>query len=67
LEERIVCHADNLYSGDRRLTLEDLRRKYEAKGLPEALRRIEALHEGLGDELGVDLESLPPADLPGLD
>jgi uncharacterized protein (TIGR00295 family) len=64
LEERIVAHADNLYSGEGRLTLEALRRKYLAKGLPEAWARIERLHATLCAELGADLERLAPADLP---
>jgi len=63
LEERIVAHADNLYSGDRRLTLDELRAKYLAKGLPAAWARIEDLHRSLGEELGVDLEKLQPAAL----
>lgn len=58
LEERIVAHADNLYSGDRRLTLDDVRAKYLAKGLPEAFARIETLHQTLCEICGVDLESL---------
>lgn len=64
LEERIVAHADNLYSGDGRLTLQTLRRKYVAKGLPEAWAKIERLHATLSAELGTDLERLEPADLP---
>lgn len=63
LEERIVCHADNLHSGERRLTLDDVLAKYEAKGLPAAGRKIAALHEALCSELGVDLERLEPAAL----
>jgi uncharacterized protein (TIGR00295 family) len=64
LEERIVCHADNLYSGTHRLRMAELRGKYLAKGLPQAWARIEALHAALGDELGADLEALEPATLP---
>jgi uncharacterized protein (TIGR00295 family) len=64
LEERIVCHADNLYSGERRLTLDDVLAKYETKGLSSAARKIAALHEALGRELGADLERLEPMALP---
>jgi uncharacterized protein (TIGR00295 family) len=64
LEERIVCHADNLYSGERRLALADLQAKYDAKGLPAAFAKIRRLHEGLCAELGADLEGLEPAGLP---
>lgn len=64
LEQRIVAHADNLYSGERRLTLAELRAKYEAKGLPQAWARIERLHRELCSELGVDLERLAATTLP---
>jgi tRNA (cytidine56-2'-O)-methyltransferase len=64
LEERIVCHADNLYSGERRLRLDDVLAKYEAKGLSSAGRKIAALHEALGRELDADLERLEPTALP---
>ena len=63
LEEKIVAHADNLYSGPRRLGLEEIRAKYEAKGLPGAWRKIEALHRELNVTLGADLASLEPAPL----
>ena len=64
LEERIVAHADNLYSGETRLTLEALEAKYKAKKLPKAWQKIQALHDELEDLLMVDLEDLEPADLP---
>lgn len=64
LEEKIVAHADNLYSGDKRLTLDALREKYAAKGLPRAWAKIEALHEELEHTLGTDLERLAPVALP---
>lgn len=66
LEEKIVAHADNLYSGDKRLTLESLREKYAAKGLPRAWNRIKMLHEELVETLGTELEALRPVDLPEL-
>jgi uncharacterized protein (TIGR00295 family) len=63
LEEKIVAHADNLYSADKRLTLADLEAKYRAKKLPKAWKKIEALHDELEDLLEVDLEDLEPAEL----
>jgi len=63
LEERIVAHADNLYSGDKRLTLRDVLAKYDAKGLPKAADKIERLHHALGRQLGVDLDTLRPAEI----
>lgn len=64
LEEKIVAHADNLYSGDKRLTLAALREKYQAKGLPKAWAKIEALHQELADGLATDIERLAPVELP---
>jgi uncharacterized protein (TIGR00295 family) len=64
LEERIVCHADNLFSGERRLTMQQLGEKYKAKQLPAAWSKIVALHVSLCDELRVDLERLRSVDLP---
>ncbi|MGB1585432.1 MAG: HD domain-containing protein [Thermoplasmatota archaeon] len=65
-EERIVAHADNLYSGAKRLDLEQVQRKYEAKALPEAWKRIEALHAELASALDCDLDALQPARMPNL-
>ncbi|HLF15933.1 MAG TPA: HD domain-containing protein [Candidatus Thermoplasmatota archaeon] len=63
LEERIVAHADNLHSGERRLGLGELQAKYFAKGLPAAWAKIERLHRELGELLETDLERLAPLDL----
>ena len=64
LEERIIAHADNLYSGETRLDLAALEAKYKAKKLPKAWEKIQALHDELEDLLMVDLEDLEPARLP---
>lgn len=64
LEERIVAAADNLFTGDRRLTLDGVVAKYEARGLKEAARRIEALHRELCGLLECDLEALESTRLP---
>ncbi len=64
LEEKIVAHADNLYSGERRLSLAELQAKYVAKRLPLAWQKIERLHRELSDMLGADLEALAPTELP---
>jgi tRNA (cytidine56-2'-O)-methyltransferase len=60
LEEKIVAHADNLYSGAKRLTLAEVQAKYEAKGLEKAGAKIARLHLELTKLLGTDLETLPP-------
>lgn len=64
LEQKIVAHADNLYSGETRLGLAELEAKYRAKRLPRAWQKIQALHDELEDLLMVDLEDLEPSDLP---
>ncbi len=61
LEEKIVAHADNLHSGERRLRLDEVRAKYEAKGLAAAGAKIAALHQELTKTLGVDLERVDAA------
>ncbi len=60
LAERLVAHADNLYSGSRRLSLHDVRAKYRAKDLGQALGKIDALHSDLCSCLGCDIEKLEP-------
>lgn len=62
LEEKIVAHADNLYSGEKRLSLAAVQAKYEAKALPKAWAKIAALHSELTATLGTDLERLEPVD-----
>lgn len=64
LEEKIVAHADNLYSGEKRLSLEQVLAKYEAKGLSSAARKIANLHAELERRLGCELDALRPAALP---
>jgi tRNA (cytidine56-2'-O)-methyltransferase len=63
IEEKIVAHADNLHSGDKRLTLDGVVAKYHAKGLPEAAAKIRRLHGDLEGLLKVDLERLEPSSL----
>ncbi|MHB8396606.1 MAG: tRNA (cytidine(56)-2'-O)-methyltransferase [Thermoplasmataceae archaeon] len=58
LEEKIVAHADNLYSGDRRITLKETMDNYVRKGLTEQARRIESLHQELSLRCGIDLEQI---------
>lgn len=58
LEEKIVAHADNLWSGDKRVGLDHVREKYASKGLLESWGRITALHAELTETLGGDPQSL---------
>ncbi len=58
LAQKLVAHADNLYSGPRRLTMANVEAKYKAKGLDRAWHKIEALHLELCACLQCDLERL---------
>lgn len=58
LEEKIVAHADNLYSGESKMSLSEVLRKYNEKGLIAAAKRIEALHQELSIICGCDPETL---------
>lgn len=64
IEEKIVAHADNLYSGSKRMTMQQVRAKYEAKGLDAAFKRIQELHRQMSKIAGIDLESLQPQVIP---
>ncbi len=61
LEEKLVCHADNLYAGDKRVTMEHQREKYLARDLASAWTRIEALHTEITAILGIDPQEVEPA------
>lgn len=58
IEERIVCHADNLTFGTRYVGLDAVVEKLTQQGLEEVVDRLGDLHAGLVEELGVD-----PADI----
>ncbi|MEM0156821.1 MAG: tRNA (cytidine(56)-2'-O)-methyltransferase [Thermoplasmataceae archaeon] len=58
LEEKIVAHADNLYSGTRRTSLAEVIEKYRKKGLDKAAERIVNLHRELSVACGVDIDSI---------
>lgn len=59
LEEKIVCHADNLWNVDRRSTLEEECKGLEAKGLHKAVPRMRALHAEIAELVGEDPETIP--------
>ena len=58
LEEKIVAHADNLFSGVNRIPLEEVLRNYRRKSLDQAAKRIEALHKELSALSNIDLDLL---------
>lgn len=57
LEEKIVAHADNLFAGDRRITLDQCIENYRKKGLNSPAERIIELHRSLSDICNADLDS----------
>ena len=58
IEEKIVCHADNLIATDRRQTVDEEIESLENKGKFEAARRVKKLHEELSKACGIDLDQI---------
>jgi len=58
LEQRIVSHADNLTSDDHYVGHDEVMSKYERKGLPYQVERVEAMHRELSGLCGVDIDDL---------
>ncbi|MEM3226908.1 MAG: HDIG domain-containing protein, partial [Thermoplasmata archaeon] len=58
IEEKIVAHADNLISGQKRVPLKKVIDSYISKNLVTEALRIEKLHKELCDITGVDIDTL---------
>lgn len=58
LEEKIVCHADNLVSGSKRQPIEVEIEKALTKGLKEYAIRMVNLHIELSEICGIDLNKI---------
>ncbi len=58
LEEKIVAHADNLFAGDKRVTLEQTITSYEKKGLNDAAIRIRKMHAELSVACHMDPDEI---------
>lgn len=56
LEEKIVCHADNLFDGDRRQALADEVRWLASQDLPHVAEKVQGLHAELSRLLEMDLD-----------
>ncbi|MEM0150886.1 MAG: tRNA (cytidine(56)-2'-O)-methyltransferase [Thermoplasmata archaeon] len=56
LEEKIVCHSDNLISGNKKINLEEILDYYRKKGLYKSVERIRDMHRYLSDLIGKDLD-----------
>ena len=55
LEEKIVCHADNLVRGAERVEVQDTVDRFMERGLRPQAERIRALHGELSSLAGGDL------------
>lgn len=58
IEERIVCHADNLTFGTRYGSLARAQAKLREDGLDDVAEDVAALHDALAQELGVDPDTV---------
>lgn len=58
LEEKIVCHSDNLVDDGQRQNVEIEVEKALAKGLKDYARRLVILHKELSDTCGVDVNNI---------
>jgi tRNA (cytidine56-2'-O)-methyltransferase len=57
LEEKIVCHADNLIAHDRKQTLSEAIKPY-MKNMPDVAEKIKKLHRELSEICGIDLDDI---------
>ncbi|MCU0861226.1 MAG: HDIG domain-containing protein [Methanomassiliicoccales archaeon] len=59
LEDKIVCHADNLVKGERgMLTLEEAVAEVERKGHKSTGERMRAMHRELSEACGLDVDDI---------
>ena len=58
LEEKLVCHADSLISGNKKVKLEEELKTYEKQGLKEYVKNLKKLHKELSEACGLDLDEV---------
>ncbi|MCL4327491.1 MAG: HDIG domain-containing protein [Candidatus Thermoplasmatota archaeon] len=58
IEEKIVCTADNLVKGCKRISIQDQVERYREKGLQEAAGRIKIMYDEICDIAGFDIDSI---------
>jgi len=58
LEEKIVCHADNLVGDDRIMTSEEALEELSVRGYHVTAQRMKAMHEELSKLCGNDLDQM---------
>lgn len=61
LEERIVCHADNLVDDGKVITSHESYLDFAGKGLEEQGRRMLEMHHVLSEACGVDIDEITPS------
>jgi uncharacterized protein (TIGR00295 family) len=59
IEEKLVCHIDNLFDGAERQLVGRELDWLGSKGLPEVAAKIQKLHSDLSHLLGTDLDMFP--------
>jgi len=58
LEEKIVCHSDNLVGDAEVMTLQEALEELEARGYMTTAGRMAAMHRELSEKCGKDLDAL---------
>ncbi|MDI6917425.1 MAG: HDIG domain-containing protein [Thermoplasmatales archaeon] len=58
LEEKIVCHADNLIAHNRKQTLSEAVKPYVKNDRDDIAEKIRKLHRELSEKCGVDLDEI---------
>ena len=60
MEEKIVCHSDNLIGNAKRIPLSEAVSDLLDKGAVDGARRMETMHAEIEEFLGIDIDSLIP-------
>lgn len=58
IEEKIVCHADTLLKGSKVVTLDEIIKDYENKGLSSEIRRLKRLDDYLKSKCAYNIKEL---------
>ena len=58
LEEKIICHADNLIAHNRKQTLSEAIEPYVKNGRNDIAEKIKNLHKELSEKCGIDLDEI---------
>lgn len=58
IEEKVVCTADNLVKGNKRISIDEQVCRYNEKNLPEAAKRIKKLYDEICQMAGFDIDTI---------